>query len=102
MKRRFLKSVGLWALAHYLALMCLEGVMFLASHLPPKAVNLDGMILALQYVEELLTAPRRFLLWLYPWETTPAGLGIFLTVVNSLTWGLAATCLKRLWDRARR
>lgn len=101
MKRRFLKSVALWALLHYLALLCLEGVMFLVSHIPPKAVNLDGMILGLQYVQELLTAPRRFLLWLYPWENTPAGLGILLTLLNSLTWGLTLALLRKWWDRAR-
>src|ERR1051325_5375165 len=98
-QRRFLKRVLLFAVLHYLCLSCLSGVIFLVSHIPPKAVNLDTILSALVFVENILVAPRKLLLWSWPWETTPAGLGLALTGINSLTWGLALATLKTAWRK---
>ena len=97
MKRPFVKSSLLFALLHFLILLGVSGLIFFASHLPPKAINLDGLILFLAGVEQVVEAPRKFLLWLWPGEATPRGLGLALTVINSLVWGVALAALKRLW-----
>jgi len=83
----------------YAALLGVSGLIFFASHIPPKAVDLDGLINLLVAVENVLVAPRKFILWLWPWENTPAYLGLVLTCFNSLAWGLALTGIKRCWRK---
>ncbi len=95
--RRFLKSVVLLAVCHWLLLICLAGIIFAASHIPPKAVNLDGLILGLQRVAAFLVLPREFLLWLWPGEATPGWLPAATRILNSLIWGCALAVLRRLW-----
>jgi len=75
-------------------------LIFLVIHIPPKAVNLDVIISALVFLENILVAPRKLLLWIYPWESAPAGLGLALTVMNSLTWGIALATLRSWWRKA--
>jgi len=99
MKHPFAKSALLFALLHFLVLLALSGLIFLMNHIPPKAVNLDSLILFLVSVEWLLEGPRKFLLWLWPGESTPRGLGLGLTVVNSLVWGVTLAALRWLWRR---
>jgi hypothetical protein len=100
-KRSALIRVAAFALLHYLVLLLIGGAIFLASHFPPKAVNLDPLILALFNAEFILTAPRKFLLWLWPGETTPGLLSIVTVILNSLLWGAALAGLRWLWVRAR-
>jgi hypothetical protein len=95
--RRFLKSVVLLAVCHWLLLMCLAGIIFAASHIPPKAVNLDSLILGLQRVAAFLALPREFLLWLWPREATPGWLPAATRILNSLIWGFALAVLRGLW-----
>ncbi len=85
---------------HYLVVLGLAGLIFLASHLPPKVISLDPLIEGLVATENVLLAPRKALLWLWPWETTPAGLGLALTMINSLVWGLALAVGKAFWKKA--
>jgi len=99
--RSMLRPVLLFALLHYGVVLSLAGLIFLASHVPPKAINLDGLVLALFQTETVLTAPRKFLLWLWPGESTPALLSFFTTVLNSLLWGFALASLRRLWRKVR-
>lgn len=99
-RRPFFKSTLLFALLHFAVLLCVSGLIFVASHIPPKAVNLDSIILFLAGVEWVLEAPRKFLLWVWPGESTQRWLGFFVSVVNSLVWGCALACLKWLWRRA--
>ena len=73
---------------------------FLVSHIPPKAVNLDAVISALVFLENVLVAPRKLLLWLWPWETIASGLIWVLTVINSLVWGAVLATLKVAWQKA--
>lgn len=75
-------------MAHYALLKALDGMIFLLAHLPPKAANLDTVILMLNKVETILVAPRIFLRWLWQNETTPQALNIFLIILNSLLWGI--------------
>jgi hypothetical protein len=90
-----------FALLHYVVFLLLAGMIFLVIHVPPKAVNLDGLILALVQCETVLMAPRKFLLWLWPGETTPSLLGVSTTVLNSLIWGLALAAGRVLWKKVR-
>ena len=99
MNRRLLKLVVLFALLQYAVQLSLGGIIFLLSHVPPKAVNLDGLVLALVRVEDLLVTPRRLLLRLWPGETTPGGLGLCLTILNSLVWGCSLAGLRLLWRK---
>lgn len=99
MNRRFFKLVILFALLHYLFLISLAGVIYLVSHVPPKAVNLDGLILALARVEDFLVAPRRMFLSLWPGESTPRGLAWLLTALNSVLWGFGLASLKIVWRK---
>ena len=101
MSRPFVKRVVLLAILHYLLFISLDGVIFFVSHIPPKAVNLDGPIRALQWVYEILRAPRALLRWLWPGEHTPSLLNWALTALNSLIWGLALAGLKCSWSKAR-
>jgi len=102
MNRRFARQVILFALLYYLAFVALDGVIFLFSHVPPKAVNLDGLILPLFAAERILAWPRLILRWLWPGESTPACLNLVMTVLNCLIWGLTLASLKALWTKAQR
>jgi len=100
--RRFLKLVILFSLLHFLVMVSVDGVIFLAAHMPPKAVNLDAPIRALQWVYEILRAPRSVLRWLRPGESSPLWLNWLLTILNSLLWGLGLAGLRILWTKARK
>lgn len=58
----FLKLVLLFAVLHYVVLLALSGLILLVERVPPKAVNLDGVITALVAVETMLVAPRKIVL----------------------------------------
>jgi len=94
-------TVLLFGLAHYGLLLLLAALIFFASHLPPKAVNVDGVIMVLFQAETVLTAPRKLLLWLWPGESTPGLLSVLTTFVNSLAWGCALAGGRALWAKVR-
>jgi hypothetical protein len=98
--RRLLRSALLFALLHWVALLALMGLIFFTSHLPPKAVSLDGLLNVLVGIEDVMVAPRKGLLWLWPFETTPAGFGLLLTVLNSGIWGGALAVARAFWIKA--
>jgi hypothetical protein len=99
MNRRVVKLVILFALLHYITVLCVGGLIFLISHVPPKAIDLDGVIRALFNLELVLTAARKLLLWLYPGEATPGWLGIVTAILSSALWGAGLTSLKMLWQK---
>lgn len=99
MSRRFFKLLLLFGLLHYFVVLCLAGILFLISHIPPKAVNLDVVILALFNVESVLTGPRKLLLRFWPGESTPGWLSFTSTVANSFLWGTALATLKIVWRK---
>ena len=88
----------LWALLYYGVLLSLGFVIFVLSHLPTTVVSFDPAILVLVQIENVLLAPRKLLLWLWPFENTPRGLGLVLTIINSLAWGFALATLQA-WRR---
>ncbi len=96
-RRRLAVQVLLMALLHFAALLGVSGLVFLASHIPPKTVDLDALINLLVAVENVLVAPRKAVLWL--WERTLVYLGLVLTCFNSLAWGLALTGIKMCWRK---
>lgn len=92
---------ALWfAFLHFIVLKSLAGVIFLAAHTPPKAVNLDGVITFLVHIEDVLVFPRWLALKLWPFEHTPGGLGFVLTVFNSAVWGFGLAALRNFWRNA--
>lgn len=94
---RLLRQVILFALLQYAVLLAVSGLIFLASHFPPSVANLDSVIVGLVNVESILEGPRKLLLRLWPWETTPRGFGIVASLFNSLVWGLGLTAMRRFW-----
>jgi len=100
-KKNLLIPIVAFSLLHYLVLISLAGIIFLASHVPPKAAHLDGLILVLFQAESVLSAPRKFLLWLAPGETTPVLLSLSTAVLNSLIWGIALAAGRSLWVKIR-
>src|SRR5258707_14784212 len=94
-------QILLLALLHYVLLLLLGGLIFLIIHVPPKAVNLDGVILVLSQVETALTAARRLFLWLWPGESAPRVLIFSAVALNSLAWGLALASVKLCWAKLR-
>ena len=101
MNRPFLKRLVAFGLLYGLLVLVLHLAIFLVSHVPPGAVNLDGLILALLRVEHLLAAPRFLLRKLWPRETTPTGLNLCIRVLNCAIWGAALAGLKLLWTKLR-
>src|SRR5258708_3345723 len=101
MNRRFLKQVLLFALLYYAIFLLLGGLIFLLSHLPPKAVNLDPLILALFKVQHVLAWPRFLLIGLWPGEMTPGYLNLLSMLLACFVWGLLLAWLKNLWVKIR-
>ncbi len=102
MNRQFIRRAVLYALLYYVVLLALGVVIFLLSHIPPKAVNLDFLILKFGGVESLLLWPRSLLRRLWPGESTPTALNYLLSGLNCLLWGLALAGLKTLWTQAKK
>jgi membrane protein YdbS with pleckstrin-like domain len=98
-RRRLLKQLFWFAVLHFVVLKIVAGIIFFAQHVPPKAVNLDGVIAIIVLVEDVLVFPRWLVLKLWPWETTPAGLGLALTIFNSAVWGAALAGLRNFWRK---
>jgi hypothetical protein len=99
-RRRLLKQVFWFAVLHFVVLKAVEGIIFFVSHVPPKAVNLDGVIAVLVHVEDVLKFPRWLVLKFWPWETTPRALPLALTLFNSAVWGAVLAAVRNLWRKA--
>ena len=88
--------------AHFLATVAIAGLIFLVSHVPPRAINLDSVLSVLAGVEWVLVAPRKGVLAAWPTETTPALLPPIATLLNSLGWGGLLLWMRREWRRLTR
>ncbi len=93
-RRRFVKLSVVLGVCHYFASLLIDGLIFFISRIPPKAVNLDGLILVLLKAHQVLHGPQLFLEWLWPFEYTPPLFGLALTILNSAIWGVALAFLK--------
>ncbi|MEY2408380.1 MAG: hypothetical protein QOF48_1050 [Verrucomicrobiota bacterium] len=80
--------------------MAVKGLMFMATFTPPKAINLSAVMEFLFHIESVLVFPRWLVLKVWPWETTPRGLGFCLAVFNSAVWGTALAGLRNFWRKA--
>ncbi|MDQ6631661.1 MAG: hypothetical protein M3Y82_07865 [Verrucomicrobiota bacterium] len=85
--KRFVQATILFSALHYVAILSLEGLIFLLAHLPTRLIHLDNLILALTGLEKILIFPRVFLRRLWWSEITPGFLNLILLIVNSLIWG---------------
>lgn len=91
----------LWlALLHFIVLQAVGGFIFLVAHFPTKAANLDNVIAFLVRIEDVLVFPRWLALKLWPWEFTPRGMGLCLTLFNSICWGSALAAGRHFWRSA--
>ena len=99
LSRRFLRSVLWFAVLHCVALWLVGGIIYLVGHIPPRAVNLDQVLLLMFSIEQVLSAPRKLLLWLWLNESTPGWLSLATTLLNSLIWGLGLAGLRVLWRK---
>ena len=95
--RRLSWQVIFFALLQYAVLLAVSGLIFLASHFPPSAANLDSVIVGLVNIESIIEGPRKLFLHLWPWESTPRGFGIAASICNSLVWGFGLTAIRRFW-----
>jgi len=97
--RRWAKPVFWFAIAHFVAWSALAGTIFLLSHIPPKAVNLDTLILGLVRVEDVFVYPRKWILAGWPGERTPSLLPLCATVLNSIVWGAVLAGVRAVSSR---
>jgi hypothetical protein len=94
MRKTFLRLVIIMALLQFALQCAVTGIIFVTAHIPPKAFNLDGLILVLLPVHQILRSPRAFFEWIWPGEHTPWLLTWPLLPINSLVWGSALAGLK--------
>jgi len=94
-RRRFLRWLLIFALVHYGVLLLVRLIEQLATGVPPKLVAVDGFILVLTRVEQVLVAVRSALRAAWPAETVPASIGVLFTILNSLAWGAVLAVLKK-------
>jgi|ERR1043166_2318872 hypothetical protein len=93
--KRFWAATLLFALAQFVFYQLIEAFNYLIAHFPPTMIRLDPIILLLTWVESALVAPKTFLRWLIPRQTTPGWLNWILTVCNCLVWGAALAGFKK-------
>lgn len=102
MDNTFIRRVVLYAVAAFLFVFALDGIIFLASHLPTKTFSFDTLLLRLGGLEQFFRIPRRILRMVWPSESTPVALNFILSLLNWLCWGVVLALLKNFWDKARR
>jgi hypothetical protein len=102
MNRRFLGQVLLGAVIYYFVMVFLGAVIFILSHIPPAAVNLDWLVLKVAALREILGWPRPWLRRLWPGETTPAAVNFLARILTCLIWGFALSGARTLWSRVRK
>ena len=94
---RLCKAIVWFGLLHYLVTLCLAGFLFLVSHIPPRSMNVDELVIIFQTGQSIMTGPRKLILWVCPGESTPVWLDPFSTMLNSLVWGCALAEARLLW-----
>jgi hypothetical protein len=102
MNRSLPRQVILFGLLYYLVFLALDALIYLLSHVPPKAVDLNSLVLFLFDLERVLAGPKAFLRRLWPGESTPRYLNLLVTFLNCVVWGLGLAGLRRLWIKARK
>ncbi len=101
-RKKWLRQVAVFALLYLVVALGLDAVIFLLSHIPPTAINLDGVILRLGDLAKVLVWPRLVLRRLWPGESTPLVFNYLLPLVNCLVWALALTGVRSVWRAIRK
>jgi hypothetical protein len=81
------------AVLHFLALKFADLVLFLFTHLPPAAIQIDGLIRIALIPYRILLFPRPQIRQLWPGESTPSWLNIACAIAASVLWGIALAAL---------
>ncbi|MBM3846831.1 MAG: hypothetical protein FJ405_11185 [Verrucomicrobia bacterium] len=92
----FLRRILFWALIHAGLLIMAKLTLFLLSSIPPKAVNLDALILIVFRVEEVLVQPGRAFASVLPGERALGLLKWPIALGNSMLWGLGIAAVSRI------
>jgi len=100
--RHFIRKVLLFALLYFAVLVSVNAMIFLLSHIPPTAMNIDRLLLGLGSVERFLVWPRLALRKLWPSESTPVIFNYLLPVLNCLIWGLLLATINIFWKHVRK
>ncbi|MFT4689478.1 MAG: hypothetical protein ACKVHO_11705 [Verrucomicrobiia bacterium] len=87
-KKRFRRRVLGIALFHYLVWLGFGGILFVFAALPVGGA-VDWLILPLTDFRGWIGFPRNLLRSLWPSETTPWLLNHVITLLTSLSWGVA-------------
>ncbi len=101
MSRRFLLRTAAYTVGFYVMLMMLRGAEFLLSHMPPSVIHIDGAIIGLTYVEQVMVFPRWVLRHLWFSEMTPALVNWVLSFLNCVVWGMIYAAFKT-WREPKR
>lgn len=96
----FWKCALAWGLAHFICYTLLDGLLYLMIHIPPRAVNIDSLILAVHFVFKILHFPRDLLRWLWPGETSFWLLNFATKAGVSVCWGMALAWIQERLGRA--
>jgi hypothetical protein len=100
-KRPLLKQILLGAFVYVSVVLVLEFLVFVLSHIPPVAANLDPLIKPIAQLEMALLWSKQLLRSLWPGETTPRLLLWAVTLINWLLWGALLAMAWRGWRRLR-
>lgn len=96
------RLAAFWAFLHFVVLALMSGLIFLLAHVPPKAVNLDSLILATHWVYGVFYSPIAFLRWLWPGESSPWVLNVLLRAAGSALVGAVIAALVETGNRGAR
>jgi hypothetical protein len=99
--RPFIKQVAVGVVVYVSTVLVLELFVFVLSHIPPQAANLDAIIAPIAHLELALLWPKHLLRALWPGESTPRVLLWAVTLLNWLLWGVALALAHRAWRRLR-
>ncbi len=99
LERPFTRTAALWAVLHFVMLGLLAGLLYLLIHIPPKAANLDPLILAAQWVADVIYFPILALRWLWPGESSPWLLNVLTRLGGSVVFGLGIAWGTEIWRR---
>jgi hypothetical protein len=99
--RPFLKQVLVGAFVYVSVVLVLEFLVFVLSHIPPVAANLDPLITPIARLEAALLWSKQLLRSLWPGESTPRLLLWAVTFINWILWGFLLAWVWRGWRRLR-
>lgn len=95
-QRRFVRLTIAWAAAHFVVLLLLQLLAYLATGVPPKLANIDGFIVALTRIQEVLLVFRTALRAIWPGDFVPLPIHYLFAIVNSFAWGAVIAAIRMI------